>query len=54
MLTEVQIDEPIEKIIGDWNFRDEKIVARGYVNPAGNCWNTAKGSDEERAARALW
>jgi len=26
----------------------------GYDNPVGYCWNTAKDTPEERAARALW
>jgi hypothetical protein len=26
----------------------------GHVNPMGYCWNPAKDTAEERAARALW
>jgi hypothetical protein len=26
----------------------------GHVNPMGYCWNTAKDTEDERAARALW
>ena len=26
----------------------------GHVNPLGYCWNTAKDTPEERAARAIW
>ena len=26
----------------------------GHVNPFGYVWNTAKDTEEERAARALW
>jgi hypothetical protein len=45
-----------ERAVREFNADPTKRVCIecGYVNPAGYCWNTAKDSDEERAARAIW
>lgn len=45
-----------ERCVREFNADSKKrvCVECGYVNPVGYCWNMAKDTDEERAARSLW
>jgi hypothetical protein len=45
-----------EQAVREFNADPAKriCVECGHVNPHGYCWNTAKDSPEERAARAVW
>jgi hypothetical protein len=45
-----------ERAVRDYNSDPENRTCPecGMVNPLGYCWNTAKDSPDERAARAIW
>ena len=45
-----------ERAVREFNADPKKrvCVECGFVNPLGYCWNTAKDTEEERAARLLW